>query len=139
MITRRHFVSRLLGSSLFGLVTMMTTADAAPLRPRTTSQKPKLQINKALFLNLVGQTFLLRGGDTSQYSTWVRLTQVYNDYLTPNAEQFSVEFQAAPGIVFPEGIYHVEHTRTGKLILFLQPSKNDSTGAYYEAPFNLLI
>jgi hypothetical protein len=139
MITRRHFVSRILGSSLFGLVTLMTTAAAAPLRPRKTSQKPKLRINKALFVSLVGQTFLLTDGDAGQYSAWVRLTQVHDDYLTSDTEQFSVEFQAEPGVVFPEGIYHLEHASTGRLTLFLQPSERDSTGTYYEAPFNLLI
>jgi hypothetical protein len=138
MINRRHFVSRILGPSLFGLMTMATTAGAAPLRPRKTPQKPKLQVNKALFLSLVGQTFLLTDGSTGQYSAWARLTRVYDDYLTSNAEQFSVEFQAAPGVVFPEGIYRIKHA-VGNLVLFLQPTRNDSTGVYYEAPFNLLL
>lgn len=138
MINRRQFVSKVLGASLFGLMTMVTTAHAVSSRPKTTLKKPKLQINKALFVSLVGQTFLLKGGDNEQYSAWVRLTQVYNDYLTLNTEQFSVEFQAAPGIVFPEGVYRLEHA-IGTLALFLQPSKHDSSGTYYEAPFNLLI
>jgi hypothetical protein len=138
MINRRHFVSRILGTSLFSLMALVTTANAASVRSRTTAKKPKLQINKALFVSLVGQTFLLRSTVSDQSSTWVRLTQVYDDYLTSNSEQFSVEFQAAPGIVFPEGLYRLEHA-LGSLVLFLQPSKHDSTGTYYEAPFNLLI
>jgi hypothetical protein len=85
----------------------------------------------------MGQTFLL-SGVPGQSSAWVRLTQVYDDFLTSNAEQFSVEFQAAPGVVFPEGVYRLEHP-IGTLSLFLQPSKRDNTGTYYEAPFNLLL
>src|SRR5215813_12610354 len=121
MMTRRQFFSRVLGASLFGLTPAANIVKAARLGvlPRPVPP-PQLRISKALFLSLVGQTFLLTGGPQGKYAAWVQLTRVADAFLAPGTEQFSVEFHAPPEAIFPEGSYRLEHVKTGVLTLFLQ-------------------
>ena len=49
---------------------------------------------------------------------------------------FSIVFRATDKEPMPQGIYKIEHSKMGKLELFLVPIGPDEKGMLYEAVFN---
>jgi len=55
-----------------------------------------------------------------------------------NTEQFSLLFRCPLSPLMPQGIRILEHSRLGKLDLFLVPLGTDQQGVCYQAIFNRL-
>lgn len=55
-----------------------------------------------------------------------------------NIESFKLLFKGPVDTIYPQKIYHFEHTALGEIELFIVPIKKDDVGIYYETIFSRL-
>jgi hypothetical protein len=64
------------------------------------------------------------------------VTELSDQALAPQMEQFSLLFRGPATPHFPQGIYTLEHENLGKAALFVVPVGPDSLGMRYQVIFN---
>lgn len=133
MLSRRQLVGGLVGLAVLGSRSWRASAAQARRKPRKVSLHGEL--NKGVFLALLGDTFVVSTGD---HSVSVQLIQIDDGHPSAVTEQFSLVFRGPHAPPLPEGSYAVRHRTAGRTTLFLQPGGHDDVHSYYEAPFNLL-
>jgi len=67
------------------------------------------------------------------------MTDVEDDFYSPETEQFSVMLSGPVTPLFAEGLYPMYNASLGNLQLFLQPSESPAGVQKYRAIFSLLV
>ncbi len=134
MLNRRQFVGGLVGLAVLDSTGWKARAAQTPGNRRGVSLQGR--VSKAVFLELVGDTFTVSSED---HTAWITLIEVEDGHPSAVAEQFSLVFQGPGDLALPEGVYTVEHRTAGRTTLFLQPGGHDGHNSYYGAAFNLLL
>jgi hypothetical protein len=86
------------------------------------------------FVKHVNTVFTFHDGNRE----WqLRLISVSSLTARPGKRQpFSLVFTGAPGVVFRQQMYPLEHSSLGRLPIFLVPIGADTEGTQYEAVFS---
>ena len=69
----------------------------------------------------------------------MKMTNVEDDFYSPETEQFSVMLTGPETPLFGEGLYTMYNASLGNLQLFLQPSESPAGVQKYRAVFSLLV
>lgn len=133
MLNRRQVVGGLVSLAVLGPRSFAVDAAQRRKPGRGTLQG---QLSKAVFVDLLGETFTVSGGSDV---ISIQLIQIDDGLPSAATEQFSLVFRGPHDPALPEGPYTVSHRTAGSTTLFLQLSGSDNRYSYYEAPFNLLL
>ena len=140
LVSRRQFVRGLLGAVVLSAGGSGGAAFAASfVSPRQVTANLSSPLRKAMFLPLIGESFIVRSLQRKRFQALITLVDIQDIYDTLETEQFSLVFSGPYSAVIPEDVYVLRHRTAGRLRLLLQPSGHDRTSSYYRAPFNLLL
>lgn len=95
-------------------------------------------LTKDVFAESLNTRFQL--GEVQGRALELELVEVNSDerMRDEGVESFSIVFRGPADLYLPQGIYRMEHGRTGSCEIFIVPIKRDGEGFYYEAVFNRL-
>ena len=130
MSSRREFVATAAGMTLAGLGMLPVPATA---NARRLGGCPAM----AVFEALQGEDFQidLSGGER----TSMRLLAVRDRSLGQPVEQFSLVLRGRADRAVDGGLYRMQHAKSGRFHLRLDPSGRDAQGQLYRADFSLLV
>ncbi len=129
MSTRREFVIAAAASAVAGLPA--ASALACGHAASTATGLPR----RAAFEALAGQTFGIgtaAGGHAS-----LSLGTVRAQAPDPEREQFSLVFRAPADVVLEAGRHQLDHSSTGRFVLWLEPSGERDGARVYRADLSL--
>ncbi|MGD9213130.1 MAG: hypothetical protein PVI90_20280 [Desulfobacteraceae bacterium] len=95
--------------------------------------------SKAMFVPLIGQTFLLYKPDGTHIR--IKLTNIDESHISNNYESFSLNFEAPkdePALA--DDSYLIENDKLGRNVIFLSATLTadpDPNNYYYESVFNI--
>lgn len=134
MSNRREFVAAATGGIvLSGLGATPGNASACNAVARRVGGNPAM----AAFEALLGEEFELRGGAIDPVA--LRLVTLHEHVSRQPLEQFTLVLRGSDRQAITGGLYQLEHARTGRFQLRLDPSGRDALGPLYRAEFSLLI
>jgi hypothetical protein len=94
-------------------------------------------VSREGFAQHLGTMFKLHIADSAALPLELfEVTDLSNEKLVPQMEQFSLLFRGPATPHFPQGIYTLEHENLGKAALFVVPIGPDSLGMRYQVIFN---
>jgi len=100
------------------------------------SENPAQLPSKQEFLGASNTVFEANDGEGNKFE--ISLVSVDEIVSNEFQENFSLLFRAGTDAGAQQGTYYLEHQDLGAMDLFLVPIKQDETGLYLEAVFNLI-
>jgi hypothetical protein len=137
-VTRRG----VLGGAAFVAATAATGVFGGPMASMAGAVTTRsTQLRQSEFDNLVGQTFVARGGATRTSITLTSVTPLTMKGLPPNqnpkikttGEQYSLDFTGPTSSAFPQGTYTLSTPSLGSFGLFLVPVGQPDGRQQYQA------
>jgi hypothetical protein len=132
MSTRREFVI----AAAAGVVACQPTV-CALAREQEAQRAAAGLPHRAAFEALAGQAFGITTATGRR--TRLSLAAVHGRDLDPGHEQFSLVFRAPPGPALAAGRYSLDHARTGRFVLWLEPSGQRDDARRYRADLSLRV
>jgi hypothetical protein len=130
---REFFAAATAGLALASVGAPTISIAATPGVPRRLGGSP----TRALFDSLQGQEFTVRLGAGERMP--LRLLAVKQRGSTQPLEQFTLVLGGSTNRPLAAGVYALEHTRSGRFQLRLDPSGADVRGLRYRADLSLLV
>jgi hypothetical protein len=133
MSNRREFIANATGSLALASLGAPALAAATPSVARRRGGSPA----QAVFDRLQGQDFTVRLGAGAQ--TMLRLVAVKPRPSAQPIEQFSLVLSGSAKRPIEGGVYQLEHARSGRFALRLDPSGGNAHEQLYRADLSLLV
>jgi hypothetical protein len=92
------------------------------------------------FVPLVGDTFVLDGGDAGRLELKLLESRLHDPDAPAEDDSgarapFALTFRGPLEPVLPQSIYHLEHDSVGAMEIFIVPIARNEAGTTYEAVF----
>lgn len=120
----------LAGLSLKSALAMSSSLSQSEVKAMTAA------VGSSSWKSMLNEQFVLR--DEVKGPVNLRLIAFRAGKADPKLDQFGITFVGKEDEKVAEGMYQMEHPRTGKFMLHLQPIDLGSAGAHYRADFCLL-